>query len=81
MQINIINKDEIDVKKSVVALMPNFIHSLDATNIHEITNYLYNLSIDEIEEEFKKENDGKGIIGEDLYKKIKEEYIVDNYLK
>lgn len=45
VQINIINKENIDVKKSVVALMPNFIHSLDASNIHEITNFLKNLTL------------------------------------
>jgi len=45
VQINIINKENIDVKKSVVALMPNFIHSLDASNIHEITNFLQNLTL------------------------------------
>lgn len=51
VQINIINKEKIDVKKSVVALMPNFIHSLDASNIHEITNVLHNLTLSEINEE------------------------------
>ena len=51
VQINIIDKNEIDVKKSVIALMPNFIHSLDATNIHELTNFLHNLKINEIKED------------------------------
>jgi len=53
VQINIINKEKIDVKKSVVALMPNFIHSLDASNIHEITNFLHNLTLSEINEELE----------------------------
>ena len=70
VQINIINKDEIDVKKSVVALMPNFIHSLDASNIHEITNYLYNLNIDRVKEELKRYVPDK--YG-DMYEKNKEE--------
>lgn len=49
--INIVDKDKIDVKKSVVALMPNFIHSLDACSVHEITNFLHNLIIDETTED------------------------------
>lgn len=31
--------------------MPNFIHSLDASNIHEITIFLLKLKIGEIKEE------------------------------
>jgi hypothetical protein len=80
VQINIINKDEIDVKKSVVALMPNFIHSLDASNIHEITNYLYNLNIDKIKEDLKIEvSERSGIINENLYQRLKLEYLLENY--
>src|SRR5882762_6750818 len=55
VQINIINKSEIEVKKSVIALMPNFIHSLDASNIHNLTDFLHNLKIAEIKQELKKE--------------------------
>jgi len=82
VQINIINKDEIDIKKSVVALMPNFIHSLDASNIHEITNYLYNLNIDKIKEELKIEvverygdESGSNI----QMQRLKLEYLLENY--
>jgi hypothetical protein len=55
VQINIINKNEVDVKKTVTALMPNFIHSLDANNIHELTDFLHNLKIKEIKKELEEE--------------------------
>ena len=41
VQINIIDKSQIDVHKSVTALMPNFVHSLDASCIHELTFDLF----------------------------------------
>ena len=82
VQINIINKKEIDVKKSVVALMPNFIHSLDACNIHEITNFLHRLKIDEINDEIKNELGGKiSHYGDSLNSKLKleQEYLTEKY--
>jgi uncharacterized protein YggT (Ycf19 family) len=55
VSIKIVNKDKIKVQKSVVALMPNFIHSLDASNIHELTNFLHKLNIAEIQKELERE--------------------------
>jgi hypothetical protein len=81
VQINIINKDEIDVKKSVVALMPNFIHSLDASNIHELTNFLHNLKIDEIKKELEEVERIKNRYDNNLENKLKleEDYLFENY--
>jgi hypothetical protein len=33
--------------------MPNFIHSLDASSIHELTNFIHNLKIGEIQNELE----------------------------
>lgn len=41
VQINIIDRSKIDIAKSVTALMPNFVHSLDASCIHELTFDLF----------------------------------------
>lgn len=94
VRINIINKDEIDVKKSVVALMPNFIHSLDATSVHEITEFIHNLKIEQIKKEVKEvqEQELRGRISESHYpkeiflqkkkqieKEIGEEYLIKKY--
>lgn len=51
VQINTINKDIIDIKSSVIGLMPNFIHSLDASHIHELTDSIILYKIDEIKKE------------------------------
>jgi DNA-dependent RNA polymerase len=87
VRINIINKDEIDVKKSVVALMPNFIHSLDAASVHEITELLHKLKIEEIKKEVQKkqkemrqEHFGYMVrMGKEEQKRIEEEYLINNY--
>ena len=52
IKINIIDKKEIDISKSVTALMPNFIHSLDASCIHELTNILILILSDKIVNEY-----------------------------
>ena len=41
--VNIVNKNKIDKNKSVIGLMPNFIHSLDASNVHEVPYYIENI--------------------------------------
>lgn len=51
MQINTINKDEIDIKSSVIGLMPYFIYLLDASHIHEITYFILKSRINEIKKE------------------------------
>ena len=71
-QINIINKNEVDVKKSVTALMPNFIHSLDASNIHLITDYLLSLEIDKTIEYFN-------TIEKEVNKNFSKQILYDNF--
>lgn len=61
--------------------MPNFIHSLDASNLHDLTHFLHNLKIDEIKKELEGVLKKIYIYREDLYNKLKleEEYLIENY--
>ena len=68
--------------------MPNFIHSLDATSVHEITEFLHKLKIEEIKKEVKNEQEKEGqrldpydkkLIGRNKTTKIGEEYLIKNY--
>lgn len=56
VQINIIDKSDMDVSKSVTALMPNFIHSLDASCILELTFDLFSLLKNNIKLEKGRDN-------------------------
>lgn len=80
VQINIINKDKIDVQKLVVGLMPNFIHSLDATNIHELTDSIHKLKINEINKEIEEViiRNGYNITYKDILEDVKP-YLINKY--
>jgi DNA-dependent RNA polymerase len=79
VQINTINKDEIDIKSSVIGLMPNFIHSLDASHIHEITFFILKLRIEEIKKELTNVHNRYENLDIDDKLKVVEKYLIKNY--
>jgi DNA-directed RNA polymerase len=68
IQINIKGKTDIDVAKSVTALIPKFVHSLDANCIHELTFDLFTILkfnikiVNENKQSFMSERDENNIL-------------------